>query len=218
MIAIEAVIIVNTFAQCQRIGSIDWLIYITLPILIPMQAKFTHGLQPEKWQQKTYQCRKKIYYFVVIAIILLAPIDRFLNRSFHHYWPYFNWELGFGSVPFRTQLPMVYIEEIDQDRIEPPQNLYQFLLDTKSPEAGKWIQTQDYKLAMLMAQAVSRKDDAERDRLVHMIVHRWLRNSFKEQVKFYLALVYRDPLEYRKNQSTLHKEILYRHEYRHAHP
>jgi hypothetical protein len=145
-------------------------------------------------------------------LILVAPFDRFYHADFIRAWPYFNWELGFGSIPYEKVWNIIFIDEIDGKKFDPPVRLSDYIQKNKSGQMY-WIPTKHYIIQSMLAQAHYSKDQARIDRINRLIQKRWLNFLARQEVKYHLATLIIDPLKYRKDKTPLRSKIIRRERY-----
>jgi len=73
--------------------------------------------------------------------LIAAPIERFYSPTIL-WWPYYNWELGFGHIQNEADQWDLQIHEVDGAELESPISQEQFI----RKYGGKWIATQSYKM------------------------------------------------------------------------
>jgi hypothetical protein len=156
---------------------------------------------------KSYYLRSTFLSFTLFALIVMAPFVRFQLNNFFVLWPYFDWELGFGSVPFTTRWQVIYIDQIDEKVFTPPIPLNKYLLE-HAPGKSQWIPTQHYKMQTMLAQAHRRKDNIELNRVKQLLAMYWFNPIAKYSVKYHLAIIVIDPVQYKKDSQYIHKKVL----------
>ncbi len=158
---------------------------------------------------KSYYWRNIILSLLLFVLVGIAPFARFRLNNFFILWPYFDWELGFGSAPFTAQWQVIYIDQIDDQVFDPPIPLNKYLLE-HAPGKSQWIPTQHYKMQTMLTQANHRKDKAELKRVKSLLAKYWFNPISKQMVKYHLAIIIIDPIEYKKSSNYLRKKVILR--------
>ncbi|NQY99428.1 MAG: hypothetical protein HRT45_02015 [Bdellovibrionales bacterium] len=157
---------------------------------------------------KTYKVRVHIFSFVIFFLVAFAPFDRFFIHNYFLVWPYFNWELGFGSVPYKKSWQRLYIDQIDDQIFSPPISLNDYILN-HSKKKLRWVATQHYKFFTMLSQANYNKDEKELRRVKGLIAGYWFSKMADREVRYHLAIVDIDPLAYKKDKSLLDKRVIF---------
>ncbi len=154
-----------------------------------------------------YHIRNQIFILVIAVLIIFAPYDRFFVNNHFTFWPYFNWELGFGSVPFTAQWEVIFIDQVDDVKFDPPITLQEFVQKNGSAGTVGWIKTQDYKIQTMLAQANFEKDAESLERVKKLIANKWLNALSDRQVFYHLGILEIDPIIYSQTQKWLSKKV-----------
>ncbi len=163
--------------------------------------------KPTKRFMKNYRLRTAFLSFLLLFLIGMAPYSRFYIHNFFTYWPYFNWELGFGSIPYKKRLQIIYIDQIDDEVFSPPIPLNDYILN-KAKRKLYWIPTQHYKMQTMLTQANHKKDLDEIKRVKSLIYKYWFQPISKRLVKYHLAIIEIEPMQYQKDGTILFKRVV----------
>lgn len=158
---------------------------------------------------KTYKFRVFVLSSILSILLITTPYLRFNLDDFFILWPYFDWELGFGSIPYRPHWQVIYIDQVDDKIFDPPVPLNEYLTKHTDVEVY-WVPTQHYKMQTMLAQANHRGDLDDVKRIKDLIYKYWFYPVSKRIVKYHLAIIEIDPIQYKKDQSILAKKVVLR--------
>ncbi len=148
-----------------------------------------------------YNRDKFIFVFIVTTLLLLAPIDKYLNRNSFRFWPYYHWEIGFGEIPFTIIRPIIHIHEVDGIALAEPVRLVDFFIKNELT----WIPTKDY---LIQRELLHSFKSSTPEKIQAILIEKYFKQFAKKSVAYTLSEITLDPVAYLKNKSIFKQRVL----------
>lgn len=134
---------------------------------------------------------------VFVLAVVLAPFERFFMKAGQS-WPYYNWELGFGSIPKKADRWSLKITSVDGVPLNPPMSPAEFV----RAHHGSWFATQDYKILYRAASDLRGKPNPKDSKYLRILETMFFRQFGVQKASYTIFHAEVDPLEFRNEKTT----------------
>lgn len=147
-----------------------------------------------------YHRQKYILSFLVFGIILLCPVYKYFRPNYLYLWPYYHWELGFGSVPYLSRKPTVFIVEVDGEVLSPPKRLNQYFRDNNL----LWHPTRDY---LIQKNLLWKIGTSEYEATKGIFEERFLKRTNAREIHYHIGEIIFNPITFYREKKWIKKKI-----------